>query len=110
MTDEMLTTFPLPLRHHVGQHQLQGVEHALQIDVLHFVPLRFGHSEKRLARIDAGVVDQHIDAAEIADGAFHPRCDVAGEPHVAAEGRRGTARRDDGFGNPPATFEVAIEK
>ena len=53
---------------------------------MHFVPLCFGHSEKRLAGVYAGVIDQNIDAAEIADRAFDPGRDIAGALHVAAKG------------------------
>ena len=89
---------------------MQRVEHALQVDRVHFVPLRLGHFEKSLAGVDARVIDQHIDAAEIACRAFHPLGDVTAPPHVAAESGSGTARRDDGFGNPLATCQVPIEQ
>src|SRR5260370_17687872 len=79
------------LRHHVRKHHLEGVKHALQVDLLHFVPLGFGHSEKSLAGIDACVIDQHIDAAEAADRALHPGPDVGGAPPPSPENLRRNA-------------------
>ena len=41
---------------------------ALDVDVLHLVPMRFSHFEKRLPGINAGVIDQDVDMPKARDG------------------------------------------
>ena len=51
-------------RRHFRQHRGDAVEHALDVDVDHPVPLvdlQRGHERERH---DAGIVDDHVDAAE----------------------------------------------
>ena len=46
---------------HVRQHGLDGVEHAIQVDVDDCGPLREAHLRELLEAFDAGSVDQHQD-------------------------------------------------
>ena len=49
---------------HLPGSQLGQKERSLEVDVEHAVPFRFGHLQKRLHEVDAGIVDEAIDAAE----------------------------------------------
>jgi hypothetical protein len=52
------------LRQHRRQHGLRAMEHAAQVDVDDRVELRQRHLLQPCVLGDAGVVDQHVDAAE----------------------------------------------
>jgi hypothetical protein len=51
--------------HHAVGHRLGAIEYALQIDVNHLVKLLGGHFLQARVLRDAGVVDQHVNAAEL---------------------------------------------
>ena len=63
-----------------------------QKNVAHQVPVALAHLEKRHARIDAGVVDEHVDTTELAhdlrDHRLNTRglCDVGLDEHGAPAG------------------------
>src|SRR3546814_15398827 len=52
---------------HAGKHRLRHVKAAAEIDVDDFLPHLVGHLQHDAVAGDAGVVDQHIDRAEIVD-------------------------------------------
>ena len=52
---------------HLLRGQLGSEERALQVDGKHFLVLRLGGIEHRSTRLDAGVVDHDVDAAECFD-------------------------------------------
>lgn len=53
------------LLHKVTVAGLDGVEHALQVDVQHRIPVRLGHGQQHLVPGDTGIVDQNIHAAQL---------------------------------------------
>jgi hypothetical protein len=84
-----------PLRDHHPRRCLGQEEQGLQIDLDHIVPLLLAIVQRRLAMDDAGVVDEDVEPAELADGAVDhlvqlgDRCgaEVAGQRQkVPAEG------------------------
>ncbi len=77
-------------------------QHALDVHCLHPVPLGFGDLVGESGRTgDAGIVDQHVQAAELGgsgvDGALHRR--LVADVHVPVAGARaaGPERGGDGF-------------
>jgi hypothetical protein len=79
-----------------GDHRARGglraEEPALEVHVKHEVPVSLAHLEKRHARIDPRVVDQHVEPAELADDLRHHcvdagrSCDVGLHEHGTASG------------------------
>ena len=75
---------------HAGE--VRGAEMALEVDVDHDVPLVLGHREAHPVAEDAGVVHQHVHAAERVDGlrdqmlGAGPRGDVVEVGHRLATG------------------------
>ena len=61
-----------------------------QVDLDHRVPLLLGHPPQRLVTGDAGVVDDHIDAAVVARAGAG---DLARGRRVGDVERRGSSRR-----------------
>src|SRR3984885_14765580 len=55
---------PRALLDHMGHDESCAMKDTLKVDVLHGVPLLFCHFEERLTRINAGIVDQNVDAAK----------------------------------------------
>ncbi|MEE8125402.1 MAG: sugar phosphate nucleotidyltransferase, partial [Nitrospirales bacterium] len=81
LTDNLISCWiarPAPaLRHErfLG-YRLRHEEDALEVDVEEFVPLRFGHLERRLWNVDPRVVDQDIDPPELLHHQVHARVDL----------------------------------
>src|SRR5258708_7504391 len=50
---------------HMRKHSATEEKNALQIRILHLVPLLFGHPEERLAWIDPGIVDEDVDTPKL---------------------------------------------
>src|SRR6266404_2272478 len=61
---------------HLARHALQAEEHALAVDAHDAVPVGLGEIHDVRAPGDAGIVDQHIDAAERLDHAAHHLVDA----------------------------------
>jgi hypothetical protein len=61
-------------------------EGALQVDVDLLVPAILQHVQERRRGLDAGVVDQHIDGAELLDGALHHGIHRGRIGHVGLDG------------------------
>ncbi len=85
----MLTIVPgllpgLDLRRHFPGYRLADEERALQVHAQHAVEIGFLQIEEIGAVDDAGVVDQHVDAAGRL-GLRHEVRHVAGVAHVAAD-------------------------
>src|SRR5437899_4274127 len=76
--------YPRPPHHHVEQNRMKGAEHALEICVLHGIPLLLGHAQKGLPRIDSGVIDQDIDPARTLRRAIDPALHIARVADVSA--------------------------
>jgi hypothetical protein len=81
------------LPNHVGRDELRAVEDTLQVGVVHGVPLLFCHFQKGLAGIDAGVVDQDIDAAKASDRVVDHFCHGIATAGVGLKGKGGAAFR-----------------
>jgi hypothetical protein len=77
-----------------GKRQCGGdaVERALDVDVDHRVPLVGVDLGHRADRHDAGIVDQHVEPAEIADDGIDNRLDLFLVDHIELD-RRGLLRR-----------------
>ena len=69
-------------RLHAGNDRLAGVESRRQVDRQDGVPLLDREFLDRRDKLDAGVVDQHIDAAESFLGAGDHRVDLVRPGHV----------------------------
>jgi hypothetical protein len=97
-------------RDHVRQHQLQAVVHTLEVDGLHLVPLLFGHSQERLTGVDAGIIDQNVDLAELLDGGIDCRSDLRGVADIAGEVLGPASRRAYGLGHRPISAGIPIQQ
>ena len=74
---------------HGRQAQLAAEEHAVQIDAVHALPgVEIGGLYRRAAR-DAGIVDQHVESAELFLGKGNSSGPVFGAGHIMAAGHRG---------------------
>ena len=91
--DEMLTIRPAALLAHLRQHGARGQEHAEHVHVEHLPPLVDVDLLERLRHergVDAGVVDEPVDAAEAVEhGLRHRRAvglgrDVDAQPERVA--------------------------
>ena len=56
------------LLNHVGHNKFRAMKDALQVDVLHGVPMFFCHFQEGLPGIDSGVINQDIDASKAGNG------------------------------------------
>ena len=74
-------------------------ESALEIHVEHQIPVALAHLEQRHARIHAGVVDEHVDAAELADDLRDHRLRARGLRDVALDERGAPASATNLLGN-----------
>ena len=70
-------------------------EGALQVDLDDGVPLVLGHREDHPVAQDAGVVDEHVEAAEQVDRLLHQRLGAVERRHVGVVGDRHAAGRGD---------------
>ena len=96
------------LGHHLPRHRLAEDEGAVQIDAEHAPEKVIGHLEERRPVHDAGVVDQHVDAAPTRDD-MGDGCLGAGPVHDVEGERLGlTASVGDGFGLDPSRGLVTI--
>ena len=80
---------------HVRDHATRDNPRALQVDVEHRVPLRLGQLVGEAVGADAGVVEQHVDAAELLGRRSHGGRDRRVVAHVGGERRGGDAERFD---------------
>ena len=70
------------------QRRLAHVEHAVQIDVDHRMPIIQRHVNDRLAANgDAGVIDQYIQAAHLFDNAIDQSSRLIRRPNIGLENR-----------------------
>ena len=76
------------LLHEPGLSGFGHVEDALEVDVHHQVPVLLGHLEEQVVAGDAGVVDQHVDPAELVDHALHGGLGGGRVDDVAADAHR----------------------
>jgi hypothetical protein len=67
---------PRPALHHLARHGLAHQERALDVDADHRVEVGLGHVQEIRSLEDAGVVDQHVDAAMRGQGARDQRVHV----------------------------------
>ena len=70
---------------HLGKDSLGGVKYALEVDVMHLVPLTVVYFEKRLSWIDASVVDQNVNSAELIRRHFNHLVEDRSLPHVSID-------------------------
>ena len=63
----------VPALAHARQHRLDHEEHALDVDGEDAVPVGLGHVRDARLRVDAGVADEHVDAAVPLEHAAHGR-------------------------------------
>src|SRR5215471_3698389 len=76
---------------HRGQDELRHQEGAFEIDVNLLIPLFFRALESRLRIVDAGVVEENVDAAVGIESFFDGSAAVAGRTHIGAEKESGIA-------------------
>ena len=69
---------------HGGQGQACGVESAAQVDGQHGVPFIDGEVFYFCNVLNAGVVHENVDAAELVGGKLHHGFDLSGLAHVGA--------------------------
>ena len=74
---EVLTIWPWPGREHARQEQATTAHHTEQIHFQDLPPLGHGGIHHRATGSDAGVVDQHIQAAPFGDDALMRSCAIA---------------------------------
>src|SRR5439155_6932458 len=74
--------------HHRGDGRPRGEEHGLEVDGDHPVPLVLRRLEEILARLDADVVVEDVEAAPALDRAPDHRLALGGVRHVGDECRR----------------------
>ena len=86
----------LALRHHLPGRRLRHQERPAQVDAQHAVELVDAKLEERRIVEDAGVVHQHIDAAEGLEGGGQRVVDVAGLADIAGDIDGLAAARLDG--------------
>src|SRR5206468_4719935 len=79
-------------RHHRPSRGLRAEERPLEIHVEDEVPVLFAHLEERDAGIDAGVVDEDVQAAERLHHAPQHLLDLRQARYVARDERRARAR------------------
>src|ERR1700722_4177516 len=77
--------------HHVRHDQLRAMEDALQVDVVHAVPLLFCHFQEGLPRIDTGVVNQNVDSSKALDRILNNRRHGIAVPGSGLKAERGAA-------------------
>jgi hypothetical protein len=58
---------------HLRRHGAADQERAGEVGGHHLLPFRLAELQRRLANVDAGVVDQDVDVAERGDGLLHHR-------------------------------------
>ena len=91
-------------RFHGGQRQARGVESAAQVDGQHRVPFIDWKVFNFCNVLNAGVIHQNVDAAELVGCKFHHGFDLGGLAHVGAVvGHLHTQGADRSFG----AFDVA---
>ena len=86
LADDMLTIDAADaLLHHRARHRLAAEEHRLQVHREHAVEILFGEIEEIAGVRDAGVVDEHVDAAVPRERPRDDRVDVRLARDVAAD-------------------------
>ena len=92
-TDAIETMAPLPVRAHALDRLGGAEEHAGEVRVEHRVPVGVAHLLRERHPLDAGIVDQHVDAAGVAVDRREGCGDAGSVRDVAAEiGDAGVAR------------------
>jgi hypothetical protein len=61
------------------------IEHARQVGIDHGLPFRQRHVRRILEQADAGVVHEHVEAAESIDRFTHRGLDLGRLPHVGGD-------------------------
>jgi hypothetical protein len=90
----MFTIDP-PMVFHVQRSGLRAEEAALQVRADDFIPFRLGNLEERFPGLDAEVVHQDVQPAELADYRLHHVVHLRRHAHVCADGKRLHAERGD---------------
>ena len=85
----MLTIAPAPARDHLLAHHPRAVPDAVDVDLPDRAPLLVGHLQRGPVVTDAGVVDQHVDRADLG----HHRAHAVDVGDIGDDALR--ARRDD---------------
>jgi hypothetical protein len=95
---------------HARQHGVVHVQRTDQVDGDESCPTTpcVGLQE-RAEHVPAGVVDQHVDRAELRSDARYGRIDLVAPGDVAAKALRGAARGPDLAGHPVGGGLVEIE-
>ncbi len=76
---------PAAALHHVAGSRLRGEKGALEVHAEHEVVVLLGDVEKRLADLDAGVVDEDVEATEGGDGGGDQALGLRRHADVGAE-------------------------
>src|SRR5207302_8131917 len=71
-----------PSARHVRHHRLNAEERAEEVDVEHTPEIALGHLVHGGGRVDAGVVDQHVDAPVAVEGRGDDVVPAVGRRHV----------------------------
>ena len=92
--EQMLMMRPDFARFHAGHHRADGMERRRQVDANDGVPLLDRELLDRRDVLDAGIVDEDVDGAEIPLGLGHHLRDLARAQHVGRiESDAGAVRR-----------------
>ncbi|MHC2293802.1 hypothetical protein ACVIJW_009672 [Bradyrhizobium barranii subsp. barranii] len=83
------------LRGHVRQRRRDAVEHALDVDVDHAVPLIDLQPFEQRLRHQAGIVEHHVDAAVGLHTRVHQGLHLRAVGNVGPDGQRLAATRRD---------------
>jgi hypothetical protein len=86
---------------HLGADDAAALPEPVDVDVPHRAPLVVGHVERRTVEAHAGVVDQHVDGAELPGHRVQHGFDARAVRDVGADGHRVQFARDrDGSFEP----------
>ena len=92
---------------HVPAENLAAPVRAAQVDVDHALPVFVGHVEIGARRVDAGAIDQHVDAAELGERGGQQSFDGGALGDVDFQVRRLRAEFLDAFDPHFATLGVS---
>src|ERR1700722_648843 len=86
------------------------MEHALKINVMHFVPLALGHRYKLLARIDSGIVDQDVYLAPFLNRSGDDRVDTGAVADINVDSDCSLTRGVKRIRNRLVCFRILVEQ